>query len=527
MKRTSIILALVALATVPAGAQERLTLEDCRQMAVQSSKDLDQARTAIEMAGYDRKIALANYFPDISATGAYLYNNRDIALINDQWSSLLTGAGTALQGTVDGVYGLAAQSLTTARDQILAGLAAQMQANPELARQLMTNPEFAALLQKFQQLDPSSILVSPDVGGPINAIGQEIDDAFHPDLHNIWVGAVTLQQPVFVGGKIVYSNKMAALAEELAKSKYDMKYADVVIDVDQAYWQIVSIANKKRLAESYADLLHRLEQDVETSVAAGVMTSSDALQIKVKANEADMLLTKSTNGLQLAKMLLCKRVGLPLDSAVTLADEDMEIIPVPGAADDKTLDAIYADRPETRSLDLASQIYDAKAKVARADLMPTVALVGSWMVSNPNVYNGFQNTWQGGMLSAGVMVRVPLFHGLEQVNKYKKAKAEATLYRDQYDDAKEMIGLQVTQQRHLMDEALEKLTMAESSLQSAEENLRTATLGFEAGVIPTNTVLQAQTGWLSAHSEYIDAGIELQMAYANLQKAEGNYSTAE
>ena len=107
------------------------------------------------------------------------------------------------------------------------------------------------------------------------------------------------------------------------------------------------------------------------------------------------------------------------------------------------------------------------------------------------------------------------------MNRYKKAKAEATLYQSQLADAKELIGLQVTQQRKLFGEAREKLSMTESNLESAEENLRKATVGFEAGVVSTNTVLGAQTAWLSAHSEYIDAGIELQMAAANLNKAEG------
>ena len=314
---------------------------------------------------------------------------------------------------------------------------------------------------------------------------------------------------------------MAALAQDLAQSKYDMKYADVVVDVDQAYWQIISIANKKKLAESYVDLLHQMERDVEAAIAAGVATESDALQVKVKANEAEMMLTKASNGLVLAKMLLCKRIGLPLESEITLADETLEVIPEPICPATKSMEDIYASRPETRSLTLASQIYDKKAKVVRADMMPKVALTANYLVSNPNAFNGIQNTWNGGMFTAGVMVNVPIFHGLETLNRYKKAKAEATLYQSQLADAKELIDLQVTQQRKLFEEAHEKLSMTESNLESAEENLRKAIVGFEAGVVSTNTVLGAQTAWLSAHSEYIDAGIELQMAAANLNKAEG------
>ena len=411
-----------------------------------------------------------------------------------------------------------------AMTQAMTQLMTAIQTNPALAQEYMTSPMWQTVFGMLQQakLDPSALSgLLPNIAEPVNAIGADIDKALHPDLHNLWVGAVTVQQPVFVGGKIIYSNKMAALAEDLARSKYDMEYAQILLDVDQAYWQIVSIAGKKRLAESYADLLHALQDDVTASVQAGVMTESDALQIKVKVNEAEMLRTKAANGLTLSKMLLCQRIGLPLNAEIELADEHLDAVPVPERSVDKSLDDIYADRPETRSLELATRIYDTKAKVVRADLMPRVALTANYIVSNPNVYNGFQNNWNGGLLNAGVLVNVPIFHGLENMNKYRKAQAEASLYRDQLEDAKQMIELQVSRERKTWDEALEKLSMAEANLASAEENLRTATIGFEAGVISTNTVLGAQTAWLSAHSDYLDAGTELQMAAAALRKAEG------
>lgn len=527
MKRESLLLALL-LTALPLTAQpQRLTLDDCREMALEADKDLQQARTRIEMAGYDRKIARANYFPNVSATGAYLYNNRDIALIDDVQSSMLQNAGSIMQGVLAGTAASMQEQLSGAMTQAMTGTMNQLmtaiQTNPALAQEYMSSPMWQTVLGMLQKMDPSGLIQMqlPDISEPVNAIGADIDQALHPDLHNIWVGAVTVQQPVFVGGKILYSNKMAALNEDLARSRFDMEEAQVVLDVDQAYWQIVSIAGKKRLSESYADLLHTLEADVDASVKAGVMTESDALQIKVKANEAEMLRTKATNGLTLAKMLLCQRIGLPLDSEIELADENLDAVPLPQRAQDKSLDDIYADRPETRSLELASRIYDAKAKVTRADGLPKVALTANWLVSNPNAFNGLQNTWNGGMLTAGVMVNVPLFHGLENANKYRKAKAEASLYRSQLEDAKEMVALQVTRERKAYDEALEKLSMAESNLDSAEENLRTATIGFEAGVISTSTVLSAQTAWLSAHSDCLDAGTELQMAAAALSRAEG------
>ena len=527
MKKAVLVLALF-LPVIPLTAQpQRLTLDDCREMALEADKDLQQARTRIDMAGYDRKIALANYFPTVSATGAYLYNNRDIALVDAYQSSMLQSAGSIMQGVIEGAAASATEQISGAMSQAMTGTMTQLmtaiQTNPALAQEYLSSPMWQTVLGMLQKMDPSSLgqLQLPDIAELVNAIGADIDKALHPDLHNIWMGGVTVQQPVFVGGKILYSNKMATLGEDLARSKYDQEEARVVLDVEQAYWQIVSIAGKKRLSESYADLLRTLESDVNASVKAGVMTESDALQIKVKANEADMLRTKATNGLALAKMLLCQRIGLPLDSDISLADEYLDMVPLPECPLDKSLDDIYTDRPETRSLELASRIYDAKAKVIRADGLPKVVLTANWLVSNPNPFNGIQNTWNGGMLSTGVMVNIPLFHGLENTNKYRKARAEASLYRSRLEDAKEKIELQVTRERKAYGEALETLSMAQSNLDSAEENLRTATIGFEAGVISTSTVLSAQTAWLSAHSDCLDAGTELQMAAAALRKAEG------
>lgn len=524
MKKTQILFATMtlALSLVPlaVSAQQVLDLETCRQMAVQNNKELEMSRVQIEMAGYDRKIARANYFPNISATAAYMYNDQQISLISDNMSAQLGSLGstsmqtlgTAIQGLPQSIAGLA-QSLP---QESLPALMQLMQ-NPLIqnATQLFQNPVFQGLI---------SNLGNSSLAQAINGIGQEIDDATHVNIHNLFIGAVSLQQPLFMGGKIVNANRIAKMAEQLSKSQFDQKYQETLVGVDQSYWQIVSVAHKLELSKSYAALLHDMERDVNLAVAEGVATESDALQIKVKANEADMLLTRATNGLQLAKMLLCKQIGLDLNTPITLKDENTETIATPEMSPDKDMEQIYTDRPELRSLELAAKIYEKKVKVARADMIPSLGLMANYIVSNPNPYNGFEKSW-GGMFNVGAALKIPILHGLEARNKTRKAKAEATYYQLQWENAKDLINLQVNQLRTNRDEATKRLVMAENNLASAEENLRKATLGFSEGVIDANTALAAHTAWLQAHSEYIDAGIELQMNNINLQKAEGNFKS--
>ena len=327
---------------------------------------------------------------------------------------------------------------------------------------------------------------------------------------------------IYMGGKIRAYNKITRYAEELARQQHNSGMQEVILSTDQAYWQVVSLANKKKLAEGYLELLQKLESDIDKMIAEGVATKADGLSVKVKVNEAEMTLTKVNDGLSLSRMLLCQLCGLDLSTPVTLADEqEDDLLPTPADNGSIDMNSVYATRPEVRSLELAAQIYKQKVNVTRSEFLPSVALIGNYMATNPSVFNSFENKFKG-MWNVGVMVSIPVWHWGEGIYKVKAAKSEARISRYQLDDAKEKIELQVSQSVFKVNEAAKKLIMAEKNLEKADENLRYATLGFEEGVIPASNVLEAHTAWLSAQSEKIDAQIDVKLTEIYLKKATGS-----
>ena len=136
-------------------------------------------------------------------------------------------------------------------------------------------------------------------------------DALRTDTRNMYAGAVTLTQPIFMGGKIVAYNKITQYAEQLAESQHATGMQDIILNTDQAYWQVTSLINKKKLAQSYLQLVSQLDSDVDKMITEGVATKADGLSVKVKVNEAEMKLTQVDNGLSLSKMVLCQLCGLP------------------------------------------------------------------------------------------------------------------------------------------------------------------------------------------------------------------------
>ena len=474
----------LAYLSFPMKAQEALSLDSCRALAISNNKELLISQEKINAAHYQRKAAFTNYLPNISASGGYMRSQKELSILSDAQKGALSGLGTSLSGPL----------------QQAAQVIAQL--HPELAGQL------PALGQSLV--------------GALDGAGQSLVDAFRTDTRNMYAGALTLTQPLYMGGKIRAYNKITKYAEELARQQHNSGMQEVILSTDQAYWQVVSLANKKKLAEGYLELLQKLESDVDKMIAEGVATKADGLSVKVKVNEAEMTLTKVNDGLSLSRMLLCQLCGLDLSTPITLADEkEDDLSPTPADNSSININNVYAMRPEVRSLELATQIYKQKVNVTRSEYLPSVALIGNYMATNPSVFNSFENKFKG-MWNVGVMVSMPIWHWGEGIYKVKAAKAEARITQYQLDDAKEKIELQVSQSFFKVNEAAKKLIMAEKNLEKADENLRYATLGFEEGVIPASNVLEAHTAWLSAQSEKIDAQIDVKLTEIYLKKATGS-----
>lgn len=472
-------------------AQRVLSLDSCRNMAIANNKSLLIAKERMQKAHYDRKAAFTNFLPDFSATGTYMYFSDEISLLNDGQKSALNHIGSSLQ-----------QGLTQAATPIIQHIA-------------QTNPQLAASLQQAIQsgkLDGMSTA--------LNQLGNELTDALRTDTRNVWAGAVTLMQPLYMGGKIRAYHRITKFSEALARTQHDAQLQDLILNTDDAYWTVVSLSYKKKMAESFLDLVNRLDGDVEKMIREGVATKADGLTVMVKVNEAEMLLTKVDNGLALSKMVLCQLCGMDLDTKFTLTDEDRTDLQVSETVPDDAVQRAWTYRPELKSLDWANKIYEDKVRVVRSEMLPSLALTGGYLVSNPSLLNGFENKFRG-MWNVGIMLSVPVFHWNEGIYKVKAAKSEVNIARLQQTEAQEKIELQVNQSLFKNTEAQKRLALSEKNMEKAEENLRYADKGFKEGVIPVTNVMEAQTAWLSAQSDRIDAQIDLKLAQTYLQKAMG------
>ena len=465
-----------------ASSQRVLNLDSCRQMALRNSKRVSISKLRQDMAADLRKSARTKLLPQVNAVGTYQHTNKPISLLSETMQSELGQLGTSFATGM-------AESMT---------------------KVLIENPKLAAIVAE----------VGPGLVGALDAEGQKIVDAFDTDTRNIFAGSVMFTQPIFMGGSIIALNKMANINEDMAENAMNARRQATLYSVDQAYWQVVSLCHKKKLAESYLELVKKLDTDVHKMIDEGVATKSDGLSVDVKVNEAEMTLTKVSDGLVLSRMLLNERCGLPLDEAVTLEEEMAESISVVELAPQLDVERAVENRPELKMLQNSVDLSKQTTNVLRAGYLPQVALTGGYAISNPNVFNGFEKKFAG-FWQIGVMMRVPIWNWGDTMYKVRASKGATSIANLELAEAREMIELQVNQVTFKVDEANKKLTMAQSNIERANENLRMANLGFSEGVITPATVMEAQTAWLQAQSQKIDAEIEVKLSQVDLQKALG------
>lgn len=433
------------------------------------------AEENLKSAGYYKDAARAAYLPGIDFAGTYMHNQNEIRLL---------GADAKLP--------------TMSFD------AATMKYDYNLVKgpdgMPVKDPGTGSYI-------PSEVAVIPK-------------EAMSYDVRNVFAGAITLTQPVFMGGQIKALNEIAGYGEQLARAMRNSLSQDVVYAVDEAYWLCVSLREKKELATQFVNLVDTLCYDVRCMVDEGVATRSDLLTVEVRLNEANIALTKVDNGLTLSRMALAQLCGLPVDTRMELSDESLASASAVATDENYNLNDVYARRQDLEVIRQGINMLKGREKLAMGEMLPKLAIIGAYSFSNPNVIDGFEKRFGGGF-SIGAALTIPLWHWGGNYNRYRAAKAQTNAQRLMLEDSQEKVSLQVSQAQFRFDEARKTYDMTVTNLAKADENLRQAQLGFKEGVLTSTDVSTAQTAWLQANSEKIDAEIGIRLCRTYLKKVLG------
>ena len=446
--RKNFIIGLFLLFPLAMMGQEKLTLRQCREMALQNNKQMAAAVRQTKGARYLQKSYKGNFFPNFSAYARDMY------------------------GTLDGTLNIPGGNL------------------------------------------PVFIPLKPDKPLPIGfAYFPGID--LNMEVKNIFMTGVAMEQPLYMGGKIMAAYKMSKLGTLASSLNEQLTASEVILETENAYALLVKANEMKKVATTYQSLLNELMKVVESAHKHGLKPKNDVLKVQVKLNESELAVRKAENACRLATMNLCHLIGKPLTSEIEI---DGVYPHVPSRASEEL--ATISERPEYGMLDKKVAIAKQQVNLQRSELLPKIGVRGSYDYTDGLKMND-QKLFNKGSFSVMVNVTVPIFHFGERYNKVKAAKMSLEQARLEQANLNEKMTLELVQAENNWDEARLEADIANRSLEQAVENQRVSRSQYEAGLETLSDHLEAQALWQAAYATQVDANFQLYLQYVQYLKAAG------
>lgn len=445
-------------------AQQTLTLDSCVQMALRSNLEMKGAEKQAEQYRHTQKAYLANFFPNISGRVLDAYNFDGKQTI-----------GLDLMGFVPA--------------GLMEAFAPYTQQMQEVLMQTLTPEQ----LQALASLDPT-IGIDYKIGNVFNA-------------------GVSIEQPLYMGGKITAAHRMSKLGARMAQVNKRLTADQVILNTHEAYALLLEATQMHEVALQYDSLLLQLMNDVTAAERHGLGSHNDVLTVQVKKSEAELQVRQAQNAIRLAQMNLCHHIGLPLTEHPVVEPIIPKVINFNAAAD-------VTGRPEYTILELKSQMSAQQIKLTRSDFLPQLGVMLNYDYTH-GVKVLDQYVFDRPSATVLVNLTVPLYHANEGYHKVKAARLEHERNLLEQKDLIEQMNLELQQAANLLDESVLELELTTKNLEQAQENLKASRKSYEVGLVQLSDHLMAQTLWQEASSKKVIAQAQVIVNTIKYQKASG------
>lgn len=463
----------------------KLSIEDCKNYAVDRNYKLRIANEQYSIAEDYRKAVKTQYWGQFNIVGNYQFTNKQYQILGDNVFLPVVPVWAIDQNTMS------------------------------LSENILDDPA------------NNGIVVNPFTGKPLtdangNPVFMEYSylpaDQFKFGTHHNFAFGPNFTQPLYLGGKIKNTNKIAESGLEIAGYKKEIETDEVKFSLEEAYWRCVDLQEKLELTGKYITMLDTLLYDLENIHAEGFITSNEVLKVKVKLNEVQLNQIQVSNGLALSKMALCQIIGLPMETNIYLTEslEDIPVLPNPDGMKEEAL----SNRNELKLLDETRKMALAQQNIFKSRFLPNASLSANYFFMNPNPYKGFDNSF-GSDWTVGISLQIPLCHWGDRIYTMRASQHIVELSDLKRKESEELIVLELQQVWFKYTEAVKSLSLYEQSFELAEENLRMAKDNFEEGMTTVSGLLEAQAMWQESYTKLIEAKTKLKLQETEYKKKLG------
>jgi len=322
--------------------------------------------------------------------------------------------------------------------------------------------------------------------------------------------------PLYTGGRIsgqVDSAKAQLDAREAEKIRAQQ---DLRLAVAETYVGVLRSRRALEVAVSSVASLEAYERDVQAMFDRETVPLNDLLSAQVALANARQDALRAANAVELASAAYNRRLGRPLDAEVDL---DPALPAMAGELPALSIAALteraLAGRSEPAILEAQALALGHAARAEKARVLPQLNLSGG--------YNYFENEAldRDTFATASVGVQWAMFDGGQARRRAAALRRQQRAAEQRLADVRTLIALDVRQAALNLEEARSRVEVTREAVAQAEENLRIARQQYEAGIVNSTRVLEAETLRISARTNENNAQVDADLAQLRLARAAG------
>lgn len=338
--------------------------------------------------------------------------------------------------------------------------------------------------------------------GPINKVPDPtLRQVSFQQPWNLNVGATLTQllfQPdVFVGlqarqAALDYNQALIEQTKEKIKDSAYKRYYAILIAQKQLFFVNESL-----------DRLRKLYHDDSLMYRNGFAEKLDLDKVQVQMNNLQTTQTTVENAVTISYAAMKYAMGISQKDTVILKD-DLTVASLKEGVLDGSF--AYEDRAEIKTLSYTRKLLDLDVKRNRLGYLPTVSAVGNYTINamGQKFFTNPQTLWINSSF-VGLNISVPLFDGGQRRSKIQEARLNVQKLDNTISNVKQAIDLEQVITREGLKNALLNLDIQERNLDLAQKVYNATKLKFEQGLGSSFEVLQADTDYQMAQSNYFNA----------------------
>ncbi len=330
-----------------------------------------------------------------------------------------------------------------------------------------------------------------------------------------WVAGVTAMQPVFAGGQIINSNKLAKVGEDAARLQRGLSENEVRLNTEQYYWQLVQLKENIRTLDLLDRQLERVRQDAQNAVDAGVRNRNDLLQVQLRQNEVKASRIQVENAISTVKDLLAQVMGHAGES-IEVESRIVSDYPMPESPQ-QIFQSAESSLSQTNEYQLLGKQIEASKlqyKLAVGKNLPSVAVGGGYLYNN--VMDKSQNRLVG-----MVTVSVPISSWWGGSHDMKRRKLQVESAENEKRDKSELLVVKMRKAWNDLTDAYRQVAIAQESIMQSEENLRLNTDYYQTGTATMSDLLDAQSLFQQSRDKYVESFTDYEVKKREYLQATG------